>query len=193
MTGLFLMNWLQIPSHDSWSLSSFIHLQFCCKHTFIVCLGSRLQLSTWISQNEEISKHLYEPRSLPGPRGGTSQTVSHLRWGFIVLQAHAGQKRAPPLILCLMRDSILEVGNYCVCPLPLYWPPGKPSLWSNTYMVNALHANKLHTMTKSELKPRNKTCNPWNILITSWVYSTSEFKRRVVNRVRMNRLKLVQI
>lgn len=63
VTGLFLMNWLQIPSRDSWSLSSFIHSQFCCKCTFILCPGWRLQLSTRISPNEDIYKHLYEPTS----------------------------------------------------------------------------------------------------------------------------------
>lgn len=196
VTGLFLINWLQIPSRDSWSLSSFIHLQFCCKCTFILCAGSRLQLSTRISPNEDVYKHLYELTSwanhLAWPSGWHKWDCISPLVGVSCTAGPCRPERAPPLILYLMRHSIPQVGNYCVCLLPVYWQPGKPSLWSNTYVVNALHANKLHTMTKWELKPRKKTCNPWNILITSWTYSTSEFKRGVVNGVRMNHLKLVQ-
>lgn len=63
-------------------------------------------------------------------------------------------------------------------PVAFTLAPGKPNLWSNTDVVNALHANKMHTVTKSELKPRKKTCSPWNKLIVTWVHSASEFKWR---------------
>lgn len=182
MTDLFLMNWLQIPSHDSQSLSSSIHWQFSCKCMFILCLGLRLHLRAWISQNKDILEILVWAWKWP------KWVYISPSMGFIVLWDPADQERALPLILYPMRDSIPKFGKPSVCLLPLHWQPGKPNLWSNTDVVNALHANKMHTVTKSGLKPRKKTCSPWNKLIVTWVHSASEFKRRVVNGVRMNHL-----
>lgn len=54
----------------------------------------------------------------PGPQGGTSETVSRLSSGFIILQDHTGQKRASPLMSYRMRNSIQKLGSIvCACCL----------------------------------------------------------------------------
>lgn len=81
MTDLFLMNWLQIPSHDSQTLSSSIHWQFCCKCTFILCLGLRLHVRAWLSQNKDIQKPLFDLKS------GPNESVSHIQRAFLCCES----------------------------------------------------------------------------------------------------------
>lgn len=181
MTNLFLMNWLQIPSHDSQSLSSSIHWQFCYKCMFILCLGLRLHIRAWISQNKDIYKPLFELKS------GPNESVFHTQWALLCCES-LQTKKGLHLWSCAPRETPSQNLRSLLYGCCLYWQPGKPSLWSNTDVVNALHANKMHTVTKSGLKPRKKTCSPWNKLIVIWAHSASEFKRRVVNGVRMNHL-----
>lgn len=137
--AFFVMNWLQIPSCDSWGLSSFIHMWFSCKYMFFY-LGARLQFNTWIFQKEK-----KWPRNTclclkawTGPQADTSETFSHLWWRTSRL---CQPEWCPSFRTMLDGGPHPRNGKYSVCWQLLYWQLMMPSFWSNTSFRNALCAN----------------------------------------------------